>query len=63
MPDLSFIHTVPFYEITALLVLAAMIGLFSLLLRQPLIVSLIAVGVLAGPSALDIVQSHEYIEL
>jgi len=63
MSDLSFIHTVPFYEITALLVLAAMIGLFSLLLRQPLIVSLIAVGVLAGPSALDIVQSHEYIEL
>ncbi len=63
MFDLSFIHTVPFYEITALLVLAAITGSLSLLLRQPLIVSLIAVGVLAGPSALDIVQSHEYIEL
>ncbi len=63
MPDLSFIHSVPFYEIAALLVLAAAAGFLSLLLRQPMIVSFIAVGVLAGPSVLDIVQSHEYIEL
>ncbi|ASQ91689.1 sodium:proton exchanger [Prosthecochloris sp. GSB1] len=63
MPELSFIHTVPFYEITALLVLAAALGFLSLLLRQPMIVSFIAVGVLAGPSLLDIVQSQEYIDL
>ncbi|MEC9487410.1 MAG: cation:proton antiporter family protein [Prosthecochloris sp.] len=63
MPELSFIHTVPFYEITALLVLAALTGFLSLLLRQPMIVSFIAAGILAGPSVLDIVQSHEYIEL
>lgn len=63
MPDLSFIHTAPFYELTALVVLAAAIGFCGVLLRQPMIVSFIAVGVVAGPSALNIVQSHEHIEL
>ena len=63
MPDLSIIHTVPFYEITSLLVLAAVVGSVGLLLRQPMIVSFIAVGVLAGPSVLDIVQSREKVQL
>lgn len=63
MPDLSFIHVSPFYELTALIALAAVVGFFGLLLRQPMIVSFIAVGVLAGPSALNLVQSHEHIEL
>ncbi len=63
MPDLSFVHTSPFYELTALLVLAAAVGLIGLLLRQPMIVSFIAVGVLAGPSALDIVRLNENIGL
>lgn len=63
MIDLSFIHTSPFYELTALIVLAATVGFVGLLLRQPMIVSFIAVGVLAGPSVLDIVQSHGKIEL
>ncbi len=52
-----------FFELTALLALAAVAGLIGLLLRQPMIVSFIAVGVLAGPSVLDIVQSHDNIEL
>ncbi|MEE9905115.1 MAG: cation:proton antiporter [Chlorobium sp.] len=63
MPDWSFIHAVPFFELTALLVLAAGIGFVGLLLRQPMVVSFIAVGVLAGPSAFDIVQSPENVEL
>lgn len=63
MPDLSIIHASPFYELTALVVLAALIGFVGVLLRQPMIVSFIAVGVLAGPSALNLVQSHEHIEL
>jgi Kef-type K+ transport system membrane component KefB len=63
MLDWSFIHAVPFFELTALLVLAAGIGFVGLLLRQPMVVSFIAVGVLAGPSALDIVQSPENVEL
>jgi len=52
-----------FGEVAVLLVLAALIGFVGLLLRQPLIVSFIAVGILAGPAALDIVRSNEQIEL
>ncbi len=52
-----------FYEIAALLVLAAGAGFVGLMLRQPLIVSFIAVGILAGPSMLDIAQSDAQIDL
>ncbi|WP_420390222.1 cation:proton antiporter [Marinobacter sp.] len=52
-----------FTEVAALLVLAAFMGFIGLLLRQPLIVSFIAVGLIAGPSILDIVHSREQIEL
>ncbi|MEL7042701.1 MAG: cation:proton antiporter family protein [Pseudomonadota bacterium] len=52
-----------FYEIAALLVLAAGVGFLGLMLRQPLIVSFIAVGIIAGPSALDIAQSDAEIDL
>jgi Kef-type K+ transport system membrane component KefB len=63
MAEFSIIHASPFHELTALLVLAAVFGFLGVLMRQPMIVSFIAVGVLAGPSMLDIVQSHEHIEL
>jgi Kef-type K+ transport system membrane component KefB/Trk K+ transport system NAD-binding subunit len=52
-----------FAEVAALLVLAAAVGFVGLLLRQPLIVSFIAVGLLAGPQALGIARSLEEIEL
>ena len=52
-----------FYEIAALLVLAAGVGFIGLLLRQPLIVSFIAVGIIAGPSVLDIARSDAQIDL
>ncbi len=52
-----------FGEVSILLVMAAVIGFFGLLLRQPLIVSFIAVGLIAGPSVLDVVQSSEQILL
>jgi Sodium/hydrogen exchanger family. len=52
-----------FYEIAALLVLAAGVGFLGLMLRQPLIVSFIAVGILAGPSGLDIARSDQQIDL
>lgn len=52
-----------FYEISALLVLAAAVGFAGLLLHQPLIVSFIAVGVLAGPSVLGIARSDAHIDL
>ena len=52
-----------FGEVAALLVLAAVIGFLGIILRQPLIVSFIAVGLIAGPSALDLVRSNEQISL
>lgn len=52
-----------FYEIAALLVLAAGVGFLGLMLRQPLIVSFIAVGIIAGPSVLDIARSDQQIDL
>jgi hypothetical protein len=52
-----------FSEVAILLMMAAGVGLIGLLLRQPLIVSFIAVGLLAGPSALDVVQSDAQIGL
>lgn len=59
----AWIHSSPFYELTALIVLAALIGFIGLFLRQPMIVSFIAVGVLTGPPALGIVRSHQHIAL
>lgn len=53
----------PFTEVAALLVMAAVFGFVGVLLRQPLIVSFIAVGLLAGPSGLDVVESEEQIQL
>jgi Kef-type K+ transport system membrane component KefB len=44
-----------------LLVLAAGVGFIGVLLRQPLIVSFIAVGILAGPAGLGVVRSTEQI--
>jgi Kef-type K+ transport system membrane component KefB len=52
-----------FAEVALLLVMAAAIGLFGIFLRQPLIVSFIAVGRITGPSALDVVHSDEQIDL
>lgn len=66
MPDFNLvqlIHATPFYELTALMVLASVAGFIGVGLRQPMIVSFIAVGVLTGPSVLDIVQSRENVEL
>ncbi len=59
----SFLHASPFYELAALLALAAAVACLGGLLRQPIVVSFIAVGILAGPSGLDLVHSHEQIEL
>lgn len=52
-----------FGEVAALLVMAAGVGLLGILLRQPLIVSFIAVGLLAGPALLNVVSSDEQIDL
>jgi Kef-type K+ transport system membrane component KefB len=53
----------PFGEVATLLVMAAVVGFVGIILRQPLIVSFIAVGLIAGPSVLDVVRSGEQIDL
>ncbi len=55
------VHSV-FGEVAILLAMAAGVGFIGLALRQPLIVSFIAVGLLAGPSVLDVVRSDEQID-
>jgi Kef-type K+ transport system membrane component KefB len=52
-----------FYQVAALLMLAAVGGFAGLMLRQPLIVSFIAVGILAGPSVLGIAGPEAHIDL
>jgi Kef-type K+ transport system membrane component KefB/Trk K+ transport system NAD-binding subunit len=52
-----------FSEIAAILLTAVVIGALGTFLRQPLIVSFIAVGVLVGPAGIGLVTQHEEIEL
>ncbi|GAU08156.1 cation:proton antiporter domain-containing protein [Desulfoplanes formicivorans] len=52
-----------FVEIAAILGLATLTGIIGQKLRQPLIIMFLATGILAGPSFLGIIQSHEQIEL
>lgn len=53
----------PFLEFAALLFLAAVFGVTARLLRQPLIVAFIALGIIAGPAGLDLIFSAEEIHL
>ncbi len=46
-------------EFTYLVVLAATIGAAATLLRQPLVVAFIVVGVAVGPSGLDVIGDTE----
>lgn len=52
-----------FIELSAVLLFAVAVGGLGLLLRQPLIVSFLAAGVLAGPDLLGLVQSPEEMHL
>ncbi|MCI0499934.1 MAG: cation:proton antiporter [Planctomycetales bacterium] len=52
-----------FGEIALLLGLAAILGAAGQKLHQPLIIMFLAVGILAGPSGLGIIESYSQIEL
>ncbi len=60
---LDLIHQSAFFELTAILLLATLLGYAGHVLKQPLIVIFIAVGVIAGPSLLGLVKSHDHIAL
>lgn len=63
MELLTHIHGNAFYELTAMLTLTAVLGLIGQWLRQPMIVTFIAVGVLSGPSVFGLVENDGYISL
>ncbi len=53
----------PFYEFAIILFFAAVLGGIGQLLRQPLIVMFIVLGIVVGPAVLDIVKSKDNIHL
>lgn len=59
----EFIAQNPFIEFATLLTLAAMFGVVAKLLRQPLIVAFIALGILAGPAGMNVIFSGQQIHL
>ncbi len=52
-----------FYEVAALITLAALSGALALSLRQPLIVAFIAVGILVGPAGFGWVAARDQVDL
>ena len=52
-----------YQEFTLLLFIAVVVGYISMLLRQPLLIAYLAVGIIVGPSALGIVSAHTQIDL
>ncbi|TVQ43023.1 MAG: cation:proton antiporter [Saprospirales bacterium] len=63
MEWLSTLAQEPFFEFAIILALAAILGGIGQLLKQPLIVMFIALGIIVGPGVLDVVQSEENIHL
>ena len=59
----QLVHSSSFYEFAALLSLAALAGALGMVMRQPLIIAFIAIGVLIGPSAMGLVSSGNEIAL
>ncbi len=52
-----------FYEIAAVLAVAALVGGIGMFLRQPLIVSFIATGILVGPAGMGWVTAADQLDL
>nr|MBS0037909.1 cation:proton antiporter [Saprospiraceae bacterium] len=63
MEWLSILAENPFFEFAIILALAAILGGIGQLLKQPLIVMFIALGIIVGPGVLDVVQSEDNIHL
>lgn len=63
MEWLSSITENVFYEVAVILFLAAILGALGQLLKQPLIVMFILLGIIVGPSVLDVIKSKDNIHL
>ncbi len=63
MIDAAPMFTEVFYEVAALLAVTAAVGTLGLWLRQPLIVSFIAAGILVGPAGFGWVSAADQVDL
>ncbi|MBS4012975.1 MAG: cation:proton antiporter [Bacteroidetes bacterium] len=63
MSWISLLSENPFYEFAIILFFAALLGGLGQILKQPLIVMFIALGILVGPAVLDVVKSKDNIHL
>ena len=52
-----------FGEFSLLLIISAFAGAIALILRQPVLIAYIVVGIVVGPAVLGIVHAHEQIDL
>ncbi len=60
---MEFISSNPFFEFAFILALAALLGAAGQFFKQPLIVVFIVLGIVVGPSGLDVVKSKDNIHL
>ncbi|MFW5793161.1 MAG: cation:proton antiporter [Bacteroidota bacterium] len=63
MDWISLLAENPFYEFTIILFLAIALAAIGQLLKQPIIVMFILLGILVGPAMLDVVKSRDNIHL
>lgn len=56
-------HGNAFFEIATILGLATLLGIVGQLLRQPLLITFLTTGLVAGPSGFGIIESYQQIEL
>jgi Kef-type K+ transport system membrane component KefB len=59
----ELINSHPFYEFAVLLMISAVFAAVGRLLKQPIIVTFIAVGIVIGPEVLDLIESEDQIQL
>ena len=53
----------PFFEVSALLLISALVGAVFVRLRQPVLVAYIVVGIALGPAGFGLVSAHDQIDL
>ncbi|MBE0623034.1 MAG: cation:proton antiporter [Burkholderiales bacterium] len=53
----------PFAELALLLLIAAAVGAVAVRLRQPVLIAYIVAGIAMGPAGLELVKSHDQIDL
>lgn len=55
--------TTAYFEFAFILLLAVLLGLLGLVLRQPLIIAYIILGILLGPSGFGLVKAQDTVDI